>query len=101
MINELKQRVLCGGEISLDEAVALAETADLDALCEAADEIRKKFCGDKIDTCSIINARSGLCGEDCKWCSQSKHFATGVVQYEIVDTQRMLDLAKAYDQYGV
>lgn len=65
MINELKQRVLCGGEISLDEAVALAETADLDALCEAADEIRKKFCGDKIDTCSIINARSGLCGEDC------------------------------------
>lgn len=101
MINELKQRVLCGGEISLDEAVALAEKADLDALCEAADEIRKKFCGDKIDTCSIINARSGLCGEDCKWCSQSKHFATGVVQYEIVDTQRMLDLAKAYDQYGV
>lgn len=101
MINELKQCVLCGGEISLDEAVALAETADLDALCEAADEIRKKFCGDKIDTCSIINARSGLCGEDCKWCSQSKHFATGVVQYEIVDTQRMLDLAKAYDQYGV
>ena len=101
MINELKQCVLCGGEISLDEAVALAETADLDALCEAADEIRKKFCGDKIDPCSIINARSGLCGEDCKWCSQSKHFATGVVQYEIVDTQRMLDLAKAYDQYGV
>ena len=86
--------------ISPDEASCLAE-APLDALCGAASRITFSCASGKFDTCSIINARSGLCGEDCKWCSQSKHFATGVVQYEIVDTQRMLDLAKAYDQYGV
>ena len=100
-IETLKRRILDGGQITKAEALQLAAEADLNSLCDAADEIRRHFCGDHMDTCSIVNARSGLCGEDCKWCSQSKQFATGVEEYAIVDTDKMLDLAHRYDELGV
>lgn len=101
LIETLKRRILDGGQITKAEALQLAAEADLNSLCDAADEIRRHFCGDHMDTCSIVNARSGLCGEDCKWCSQSKQFATGVEEYAIVDTDKMLDLAHRYDDLGV
>lgn len=101
LIETLKRRILDGGQITKAEALQLAAEADLNSLCDAADEIRRHFCGDHMDTCSIVNARSGLCGEDCKWCSQSKQFATGVEEYAIVDTDKMLDLAHRYDELGV
>lgn len=101
MIETLKRRILEGGEISIEEASALANASDLNALCNAADELRRHFCGDEMDTCSIVNARSGLCGEDCKWCSQSKCFTTGVDEYAIIDTERLMNLAKRNESYGV
>ena len=66
MIEELKRRIVEGGSITPKEAEALASVPERDALCDAADEIRRYFCGNEIDTCSIANARSGKCGEDCK-----------------------------------
>lgn len=101
MIEEIKRRILDGGSITIDEAVQLAENCDIDELCDAADEIRRQFCGDRMDTCSIVNARSGLCGEDCKWCSQSVKAKSDVKKYEIIDTETLLNLAKRNDGYGV
>ena len=101
MIEKLKRRVIDGIDITIDEAVALAASPDRDRLCDAADEIRRHFCGDDMDTCSIVNARSGRCGENCKWCSQSKQFATGVEEYAIIDTERLVALAQRNGQYGV
>lgn len=101
MVEKLKRCVLEGGDIDIEEALWLAEKSDVEELCRAADEIRRHFCGDEMDTCSIINARSGRCSEDCKWCSQSVHFPTGVEEYAIVDTDRLVRLAKRNDEYGV
>ena len=101
MIEEIKRRILDGGSITIDEAVELAENCDIDELCDTADEIRRQFCGDRMDTCSIVNARSGLCGEDCKWCSQSVKAKSDVKKYEIIDTETLLNLAKRNDGYGV
>ena len=84
-----------------EQALDIAQNADLDALCDAADRIRKEYCGNAMDTCSIINARSGRCSEDCKWCSQSHKFHTGIEEYEIVDADRLLELAKRNEHYGV
>ncbi len=101
MIKEITHRILDGGSITIEEAVELATNSNIDELCDAADEIRRRFCGDHMDTCSIVNARSGLCGEDCKWCSQSIKAKSGVKKYEIIDTETLLNLAKRNDSYGV
>lgn len=73
MIEEIKNRILAGGEITPAEAVELSKVTDRESLYAAADEIRRALCGNKLDTCSIVNARSGKCPENCKWCSQSAH----------------------------
>ena len=101
MTEHIKSRILEGGEITIEEAVELAEKAATGELCDAADEIRRHFCGDYMDTCSIVNARSGLCGEDCKWCSQSVKASSAISKYDIIDTGKLLELAKRNDSYGV
>lgn len=92
LLSDIKERALstgCGATV--DEAVVLAESdIDNDTLCKAADCIRIKWQGDTIETCSIVNARSGRCSEDCKWCAQSRHHHTGVEEYDIIPMEEML-----------
>lgn len=97
----LKHRVLAGGHITQEEAQQLADIADKSALYAAADEIRAHFMGDVVDLCSIMNAKSGRCPEDCKWCSQSRHFQTGVAEYPLVSADEALQLAKENQKQGV
>ena len=95
-------RILGGGAAaSLDEAVALAGSVATEDLTSAADRVRAARCGGRLDTCSIINARSGRCSEDCKWCSQSRHFATGVKEYDIVDEEEAVNQARDCGARGV
>jgi biotin synthase len=101
-LEEIIRRTLekkCG--ISYDEAVELAKYPDKDLLCAAANGIREKFCGNALDTCSIINARSGMCSEDCKWCSQSARHKTGIETYPMKSTDEVLDCAVQNDIKGV
>lgn len=81
MIETLKQHVLSGGMINEEQAKELAAVPDKEALYEAAHQITRHFMGNKFDTCSIINAKSGNCSEDCKWCAQSGHYKTNVTLY--------------------
>lgn len=98
---ELKSRALKGSGISVDEALWIAENIDLDTICDAADEIRRANCGDHIDTCSIINARSGRCSEDCKWCAQSRYYATGIDEYSSVSSDEAVATGSAASRHGV
>jgi len=45
----------------------------------------------KIETCSIFNARSGKCSEDCKWCAQSRFSTSEIDTYAIADHKKMVD----------
>lgn len=102
ILNEIIKPILeNSGEISFTEAAALAQYSDKTALYAAADLIRKQFCGNEFDTCSIINARSGLCGEDCQWCAQSAKYKTGVNTYPLLDADKILDCALKNDSTGV
>lgn len=101
LIDEVKNRVLAGKDITVDEALALSRTNELEALYAAADEIRIHFMGDKVDLCSIMNAQSGRCSEDCKWCSQSRHFKTGIPEYGLVSTESAVTLAQEYHKLNV
>jgi len=94
MVTELKNRILEGGEITREEAIALFE-APLEELCEAANEIREKMAGNGFDVCTIINGKCGKCSEDCKFCAQSGHYHTSLNDsYPLVDTETILKGAK-------
>ena len=83
-----------GGKISEEFALEIAQKAPKDKLYAAADEIRKFFLGNKVETCSIMNAHSGRCSENCKWCAQSAHYKTGVKEYGYSTAQEALKNAK-------
>jgi biotin synthase len=89
------------GEVSYAEAVELTKYPNKDLLYSAANEIREKFCGNVLDTCSIVNARSGLCSEDCKWCAQSAKHKTGIETYPMKSSDEVLDCAMQNDLKGV
>lgn len=70
--------------ITYDRAVEMAQQMPLDELCRMADGLRCRYTGRRADICSIMNARSGRCSEDCKWCSQSAFHKTDVEVYPLV-----------------
>lgn len=101
MVQKLKQKVMDGKEITKEEAMTLAE-ADLDELCQAADEIRKHFCGNVFDICSCINVKGGKCSEDCKFCLQSCfNDKVEVKPHTLIGSDQMLEEAAYMAQKGV
>ena len=74
-------------EITFNEAIELTKLkgTKLMELFAVANEIREKYCGDEIDACTITNAKSGLCSENCKFCAQSSHYNTGIETYDLKD----------------
>ena len=101
MIETYKQKVLEGKTLNFDEALVLTKSENKAALYEAANEIRIHFCGNTMDLCSITNARSGLCSEDCQWCSQSVHHKTDVETYEMIDIESTVNEAVNNGKKGI
>lgn len=87
-VNELKVRILDGYKIIRDDALGLVD-ADLEELCRCADELRRHFCGDAFDICTIINGKSGKCSENCKYCAQSAYYKTAVDEYPLIDCESL------------
>lgn len=101
MIETLKQFVIEGGTISEEQAASLSHCPDKEALYEAAHQITRHFMQDKFDTCSIINAKSGNCSENCKWCAQSGHYNTKVSLYPLLPAEECLHHARHNQQQGI
>lgn len=102
MINiiELKDKVLNGYNLTKEEAVELY-SADYDELCKAANEIREHFMGDTFDVCTIINAKSGSCSENCKFCAQSAHYGNHAHTYPLLDAETIVKDAKKQKDSGI
>lgn len=102
-IKALRDRVLTGYDITAEEAFELVEVAPEQRaeLHEAAAEITRRLCKPVFDSCSIVNARSGKCPENCKWCAQSAHHATKVDVYGLIDRDELERHADANRQAGV
>lgn len=101
MIETLKQQVLSGKMIDEEQAKTLAAASDKVALYEAAHQITRHFMGNKFDTCSIINAKSGNCSEDCKWCAQSGHYQTNVTLYPLLPAEECIRHATYNYEQGI
>ncbi len=89
-IEECYDLVVSGGQLSFEQALLLANQTDHVKLYEKADMLRQYVHGDSFDLCSIINAKSGKCSEDCKFCAQSSHYPTEIEEYPLVDIEEAI-----------
>jgi biotin synthase len=95
--------VLDGQPISRADALAIAETirgADLLDLVSLANKVRLKF-APALHSCSIINAKSGKCRENCRFCAQSAAYGTGIGTYPILAPEAVLEAAARVYEEGV
>ncbi len=99
-VDTLKDKVFSGKIILKEEALLLAD-CNLDEVCSAANEIREKFCGNDSDICTIINAKSGKCSENCKFCAQSSFYDTQVEEYKLLESAEIVGQARYDYKKGV
>jgi biotin synthase len=94
-IFELEERVLSGKEIGQEEGLRLFEAADEKVydLFSAADRIARKYKGYKVELCSIVNAKSGRCPENCAFCTQSAHHRTDSPVYPLKYAEELVTAA--------
>ncbi|MFD1956997.1 biotin synthase BioB [Paenibacillus thailandensis] len=88
----LARKALNGERLTLAEGLAVLEADDdeLLPLMQAAFAVRKHYYGRKVKLNMIINAKSGLCPEDCGYCSQSIVSAAPVNKYPLLDKDTLL-----------
>ena len=94
--DQFAERVLAGGALSVDEAAEVLAAPDeeiLDLLA-AAYRVRRRWFGNEVQLYFLMNAKSGLCPEDCSYCSQSKVSEAEIPRYNILSRDKLLDGAR-------
>ncbi|MDP2644232.1 MAG: biotin synthase BioB [Desulfobacterales bacterium] len=102
-LNRLTENVLNGKQISHRDAVDLSEISkqsQMVYLFSCANQIREAFKGSVIDLCVVLNAKSGGCSENCKFCAQSSHYPTQIKRYPLVEKNDILAKAKNASAVG-
>jgi biotin synthase len=89
-------------DITFKEAVNLLENSypSTLSLADRANKLREKVHGSKMHLCSLINAKSGLCYEDCKFCGQSRHYSISCKSYPLLSLPRALKQVKEAEKIG-
>ncbi|RXM74154.1 biotin synthase BioB [Clostridium tetani] len=104
IILEIEEKIYSDEDITFNEAITLFQSSydkNLKNLLDAANRIRNKFNGNIVDLCSIMNAKSGRCSEDCKFCAQSEHYNTNIKKYNMINMSDALNLAKENKEHGI
>jgi biotin synthase len=93
----LAERILEGGSVEPDEALAMLRSPDeqLLDLMAAAYRVRRQFFGNRVQLYFLMNAKSGLCPEDCGYCSQSKVSQAEIPRYNLLNEARLMEGARA------
>ncbi len=74
--------------LPLEEALAIAGRA------------RREGVGDSLETCGIMSAKSGVCGEDCKFCAQSSRYRTSIDEYSLKSASEIVEAAHCAKEEG-
>lgn len=98
----LARKSLAGGALSRDDAFAVIQTADtnLRELLSAAFTVRERSFGRKVKVCVLQNAQSGLCPEDCHYCSQSKISTASIPKYRLLPKEELVAGARKAIEAG-
>jgi len=93
--HDLATRILAGEELGRDEARAVLRSSDVEILdlLAAAYRVRHRHFGNTVQLFFLMNAKSGLCPEDCGYCSQSKVSDAEIPRYTILSAPRLLEAA--------
>lgn len=94
--HELAERSLAGESLSVTEAESIlaAPDSELLALLDAAYQVRHHHFGNQVQLYLLMNAKSGLCPEDCHYCSQSKISEAEIPKYNLLSRDKLLDGAR-------
>ncbi len=101
LLHDTEETLLNGDRIGRETALALARLENKQGLYRLADTIRRHFMGNEFDLCSIINAKSGNCSENCRFCAQSARHHTGIESYTIIPEDEAMAIAQGNDRHGV
>ena len=55
--------------------------------------LSSKYVSDRVEFCSIVNARNGKCSQNCKYCAQSSHYRTNIETYPLIDEDEVIKAA--------
>ncbi|HEX8552445.1 MAG TPA: biotin synthase BioB [Abditibacteriaceae bacterium] len=94
--HQLADQSLRGEAISRDDARAIldAPASQLEELLEATSRVREQYFGRRVKICVLLNAQSGICPEDCNYCSQSKISKAEVEKYKLLPAQTIVERAQ-------
>jgi biotin synthase len=99
---QMADRVLAGEPISRDEALSILQSDDLDLLpiLTAGFRIRHQYFGKSVQLYFLMSAKSGICPEDCHYCSQSKISTAPVPKHNILKREDLMDAARMASERG-
>ncbi|MCZ7360152.1 MAG: biotin synthase BioB, partial [Candidatus Methanoperedens sp.] len=101
MLKKISEKLEKGGSITFAEAMELMSLQGHECmeLFSLANRLRARL-GNSVDLCSIVNAKCGLCPEDCKFCAQSAHSDADITPYPLLDEEELLNMALLMEEEG-
>lgn len=81
-----------GQSISYEQALQLTklDSSELPTLFAVASSVRSQVFGQRVSLCAIVNAKSGLCPENCAFCAQSAHHRTDAAHYPLLSEEELI-----------
>jgi biotin synthase len=94
-VRDMEEKALSGARLTAEEGCHLMRLSGPDVidLIASANRVRLHYWGDTINLCSIVNAKSGDCSENCNFCAQSAYHDTGLPTYSLMASDDILHAA--------
>ena len=93
-IETIYEDICEGCKIEFEDAINIVEKYESDIILEYAGKICRYYKGNRAEFCSVLNAKSGACPENCKFCAQSAHHKTDIKVYPLISSDVALEFAK-------
>lgn len=102
-INRLNKKIAEGKALSKSDALYISKISgsDIFSLFASANKIRERYRGNAVGMCSIVNAKSGACPEDCSFCAQSSRSKAEIDIYPLLDRKVVIQKAIDAKQSGI
>ncbi len=101
-ISKIIKKIIAGEKLSYSQALEFLMLGHehFNEIIYAGGSIRQNFRGSVISTCTIINAKSGKCPENCRFCAQSVHNGSNIEMWPLKEKFEVTEHAKADSPYG-
>lgn len=101
-VKDMADKVLNGTPITAEDGLKIlkAQGSEFTYLMAGAHAIKEQTLGNQIDLCSIINAKSGRCAENCSFCAQSSHYQTEAQVYDLKSCEEIVKGAVLAEKEG-